>query len=149
ADLKLHEPARCLALLLERDLRLTELLVGEGGHLTRHAEHAEEVATMRLDVQIDDGALRGAYLAQGHAQRCIRRQDQDAGVVVAKAELAWRAEHALREHAHRLLLLNYQIADARAESCQRHLVVPLDIRGTADHAELFGARRDTCRAQVV
>ncbi len=128
-----------VALLLDLDLRQAQLLAGEGRDLARDAGDAEEVAAMRLDVEVDHCVAE--QLAQRDAERRIFGQDVDAGVVVAQAQLARRAEHALREHAHRLLLGDDDVADLRAERRQRHLVVQLDVARAADDAELARRRR--------
>ena len=72
-------------------------LAGDGGHLAREAEHAEQVGAVRPGRDVEHDVADG--LDQGHARARVRGQHEDAVVVVAEAQLALAQHHARRLHA--------------------------------------------------
>ena len=90
------------------DLRLGERLEATeagGGQVARDALHAERVAAVRRDADLDDRVVEPGILHVALAERRVLRQVDDAGVVVAEAHLARREHHRLRRHAADLALL--------------------------------------------
>ena len=68
-----------------------------GAHLARDAAHGQAVAAVGRDRQLDDDVVQTCDRAGGRARRrdvgAVVPEHQDAGVVVADAELADRADH--------------------------------------------------------
>src|SRR5262249_18780480 len=120
---------------------------GEGRDLTRDAGDTEQVATVRLDVEVDHRVAE--QLAQRDAERCVFGQNVDARVIVAQSQFAWRAEHALREDDHRLLPRYDHHADLRAKRRQRYLVMQFDVARAADNAVLALTIGDAGGAEVI
>ena len=80
----------------------------------------------------------------------VGRQREDAGVVVAEAELARRAQHALGHDAADLAPLDREVAGQhRADPGERHDHARLDVRRAAHDAQLTVAEVDVGEADAV
>ena len=71
---------------------------GDGRDLPGEPDHAEGVAAVRLDVDIEDDVA--IEVGERDAERRVRWQDQDAVGVGGESELVTRAEHAVAHDAH-------------------------------------------------
>ena len=97
----------------------------------------QAVGSVAGDVEVEHDVGSGAErLPVRHAERRVGRQDQDAGVVVAEAELARRAQHPLVNRCRgsgdgRCAPVGHR----RAERGQRHDVAGLHVERAAPHVE--------------
>ncbi len=71
--------------------------VGKGRHLPGDAAQVETAGHVRGQVEFED--LVAQVVAEGHAHRCVIGEDQVALVLVAEAQLPFRADHARGLHA--------------------------------------------------
>ena len=103
--------------------------------ITRDAEMAEALGSVAREVQLEHDVLVDAErFEHGRPERQVGRQDPDAGVVVAHAELAGAAQHAVRPLAAHLRALDVApVGHDRADGGERHEVARLHVEGsTAD-----------------
>ena len=99
-----------------------------GGQVARHAMHAQRVATVRRDADLDDWVVHAGPGDVAGAHRRIGGQVDDAGVVLAQAEFAGGAHHALGLHAADLAHLQHGAGGG--DGIARH----------GEHADEAGAR---------
>ncbi len=131
---------------IDRDLRPANRRARGGGHLARQADQAQGVASVRLDVHVqDDVAVDFGELP---AERRRRRQDQDPLGIAGDVQLVARAEHALGGDAHLLGPLDASVAGQDgARQGDRHALARGDVVRAADDVERL-ARADVDGRQV-
>ena len=143
--------AACVAVReIERDLKRRLERPGTGGEITRlqraepgrgelarDAEHAEAVAAVRRHGDIDHRPLDPDHLAAGRADRRIRRQLDDSGMVLAEQQLARRAQHAAAVDAADRRLLQRLAArrDHSADRREHRLHAGVHVGRAADHLD--------------
>jgi len=93
-------------------------------HLARHAHHAQAVGAVRRDLEVEHRVAHLHIVGEGHANGSILRQNHDAVVVAADAELARRTVHAHARDAAQLRLLDGEIARQGGADERRDDVVP-------------------------
>ena len=103
-----------------------------GTHLARKARDREAVGTVRRDLQVQHRVGELRIVRERHAHGRVLRQDPDALVIGAQAQLAARAAHAGARHAAQLRLLDLEIAGQhRAHGSHRHLDAGCNVRRAA------------------
>ena len=120
-----------------------------GRELARNADHAEAVAAVRGHGNVDHRPLDADHLVDRTADRRIRRQLDDAGVVLAEQELARRAQHAAAVDAAdpRLLQRLAALRDHGADRSKDRLHAGVDVGCAADHLDPRRARVDLAHAE--
>ena len=120
------------------------------GELARDADDAHRVGAVGRDREVEHDVVETEHLAHVGAERGVGRQLEDAGVVVAEAELAGRAQHALRHLAADLAALDLEVAgQVRADPGERHDHARLDVGRAAHHAHRAVARVDVGEPDAV
>ena len=115
-----------------------ERSTGHGMKVAGHARHGERIAAVRRELHFDAGIVKLRVLADRHTDRRVGRQNPDAAVIFARAEFAGRAEHAHRDHAAELGLLDLEAArEFGADQRARHLDAGLHVGRAADDLEDF------------
>ena len=107
------------------------------GELARDAEHAEAVAAVGGDRDVDHRPLDPDHLVRRAPDRRIRRQLDDPGMVLAEQKLARRAQHAAAVDAPDLRLLE-RLAALRnhgADRGEHRLHAGMDVGRAADHLD--------------
>jgi hypothetical protein len=84
-------------------LRRMQLGAGQRGDVVGHAEDRQRIATVRVEIQLEDDVVQLQPVRQVGAQRCIAAEHPDAAVVVANAKLAGAGQHAVGLHSHEAL----------------------------------------------
>ena len=135
------------------------VLVQDGRHLSGKAGHGEAVRAVGRDLAVDHGVGGAEVLGEVHAHRRVRRQDHDAVVVRAQAELALGAVHATRLDATQLALLDLEVSGQhRADHGADDVVALVEVLGAADNLQRHGvalgihvlvAHRDLAEPHVV
>ncbi len=75
---------------IDGGLRQRERQPQAGGQVAGHAGHRHRVGTVGVDLEVvDDVRLDAHRLGERGARLEVRREQEDAGVVVAETELAW------------------------------------------------------------
>ena len=143
-------PPRNAGAIFARLPRLQRADAG-GGKIARDAAHREAVAAVRRDADIDHRIVEAGPSRVRHADRCILRQIEDAGVVVAKTHLALGQQHAGAAHAADLADLQRDAGagNERAGRGEHALHAGARIRRAADHAHRVAAGIDRAHAQPV
>jgi hypothetical protein len=106
-----------------------------GGQLARDAADADRVAPVRGHRDLEDLIAQPRVGREVRAQRGVRRQHDDARVVLPHAELIGRADHALRHVAVGLARGDLEPAGQhRAGQHEHDPVADGEVGGTADDA---------------
>ena len=139
-DVHVHEVGRARALLALDGRQLDVcVLVEDGTHLGSHAHHREAVGAVGRDLAVEHHVARAVVLRERHAHGRVSRQDHDAGVVAAKAQLALGAVHAATLDAAQLALLDLDVAGQhRADHGHDDLVTLVEVLGAADDLQRRG-----------
>ena len=107
------------------------------GELAGHAADGHAVTAVRGHGDVEDLVAQAGVADEVRAERGVGRQHQDAGVVIADAQLAGGADHALRHAAVGLALADLEAAGQhRAGLGQRHPVADREVGGAADDPEV-------------
>ena len=115
-------------------MRIGEGHAQVGGQVAGHAAVAPGVGPVAGEVEVEHDVGESTPRASVHRdpERQAGRQDQDAAVVVAHAQLARRAEHAVRPLAPQLAAGDLQaVGHHGAERGQRHEVADGHVEGAA------------------
>ena len=113
--------------------------VQSGRDLDGHAAHGQAVRAVGRDLAVDDGVGQAKVVGVVHADGGVGRQDDDAVVLRAHAQLAGRAVHAARLDAAQLALLDAEVA--RQDSADHRgddVVALLEVLGAADDLQRDG-----------
>ncbi len=114
-----------------------------GGEVAGDADDAHRVGTVGRDREVEDDVVEPEHLAHVGPERRVRRQLEDAGVIVAESELTRRAQHAFRHDAHDLAPADLEVSrQHRADPGERHHHALFDIRRAANNAQLTVAEVD-------
>ena len=126
-----------------------ERTAGHGRDLAGEPDDRQQVAAVRLDVDVEDGVTE--QLDERPSERRVGGQDEDPVGVGGQAELVARAEHAVADHAHLLGPLDPPIAGQdRAGQGDGHALAGGDVGGAADDLErLAVAQRDARQRQPI
>src|SRR5437667_583098 len=82
----------------------------------------QQIATVRRDLDVKN-RVRGKKITDRRADLCIRRQNQQAGSILADAELDWAAKHSFRFDTAQFTFSNLQsVRQFRARQRQRNFV---------------------------
>ena len=119
------------------------------GDLACQADDRERVATVRLDVDVEDDLAE--ELGERAAERRVRRQDEDPLAIGGHPQLFARAEHAVAHDSHLLGALDPPVArQDRAGQGDRDPLAGRDVGRAADDLERFAvADRDTGEREAV
>ena len=116
-----------------------EIAVEDGAGLAGHADHGQAVGTVGRDLAVEHGVARAHVLGKRHAAGRVLRQDHDAGVVAAQAELACGAVHAHGHDAAKLALLDLDVAGQdSADHGRDDVVAGLEVLRAADDLQRSG-----------
>ncbi len=120
------------------DSNRADRCTGQGADLACDTLDAEAVAAVRCQVDLDQRIIQPQQVDHALTGHGIGRQVHQAGMVIAQAQLARRAQHAEGFHAAQLALPDLQIT---RQFCthrrQRVLAAGLDVRCTADDLQRF------------
>ncbi len=120
--------------------RVCQRRAGEGRDLTRHAEDAEAVATVRRQVDIDDGVRQAEQFAERHARRRVCRQFHDAVGFLTQAQFGDGAKHSRRLDAPQLRPLQLRaVRQHGAGQRQGRAHAGAHVRRPADDLRLLAA----------
>ena len=132
--------------------RVNQIAAEPRGQFARHAEMAEGVRPVGCDLDVEHDVTGRQHLVDGGPERGPPVQDQQAGVLAAKAKLVWRTHHAVRKLAADLRLLDFEITGQDgAGQRHEHAVADLVVRRAADnrlHAPV-GAHVDGANRELV
>ena len=122
-----------------------------GGEIARDAGDAEAVAAVGGELDLDHRPLEAQHPGRGQADLGLRRQLDDAAMVVAELQLARRAQHADAGHAadHRLLQHLARGRDHRAFGREDRLDAGAGVGRAADDLEHAVPRLDGAQAQPI
>src|SRR5207248_2093323 len=109
-----------------RDLRLFQREVEDGTNLPGDAEMTEQVGTVRLDLEREDGVAR-VQLAQVLPQRGALIEDENSGRILAKAELDSGAQHAGGRNAEKGFRFDPSVVQPRAGYGIRHSIAHSEV----------------------
>ena len=84
--------------------------IGQGGQIARHPEHRHAVGQVGRELEFEDFLVQIQRLAQILTRRQISGQLQNAGMIIAHAEFAARAEHAAAFHPPHLRFLDAEVS---------------------------------------
>ena len=114
-------------------------MIGQRTQITRHAQHRHAVRQVRRELQLQHVLVQVQCLAQVGSRFQIGRQLQNAGVVVAHAQLTARAQHAATFLAAHLRLLDAEITGQHgAGQCAGRQQPGARIGRTADDLHRLG-----------
>ena len=117
----------------------------DGGDLAGQADHAQRVAAVGFDVDIEHDIA--VELGQWHAERGVRREDEDAVGVAGQAQFVARAQHPVADDAHLLGALDAPVArQDRSRQSDRDALARGDVGGPAHDLEDL-ARTERHRGQ--
>ncbi len=122
-----------------------------GRHLPGDPADRQAVTTVRGDGYVKDVVGEIQQLGDVHAQRGLRRQHQDAVMIVTDAQLTERTDHPVAELPIGLARGDGEAAGQhRAGQRHRHPVADLEVERPADHPAGAGLRhRDIHPAHVL
>ena len=134
--------------------RLHQLAAVERRDIACNADHAQAVAAIGRQVDLDQGVVQVQPVAKVCSDRGVRRQRHDAVGGIGKAQFGSRADHAGRLHTAQFRLLDFETTGQfRPDGCDRDAHAGSDIFRAADdlqrlipahidgrHAELVGIR---------
>ena len=107
-----------------------------GGGLAGDADVGQPVRTVRRDFPVDH-AVAFIQVGQRSAKRSVVRQDEQAGMVVAQAQFASGAKHAVGFDAAQFRLFDFEIAEIRADGRAGDALSGVAIRCAADDLQRF------------
>ncbi len=120
------------------------------GEIAGDADDPHRIGPVRRDREVEHDVVEAEHLAHVGPERCVGGQLEDAGVVVAEAELARRAQHALRHHAADLAPLDREVAGEHcADAREGHDHARLDVRRAAHDPQLTVAEVDVGEPDLV
>ena len=124
-------------------VRQAELTTGEGGDLAGETDHRQGVASVRLDVDVQDDLAD--HLGHGLAERQLVAVPEDVNAIRIgpDLELDGAAQHPVADFAANLRALDPAFAGQdRPDHGRRHELPGLEVLGTAHDAELAAGRSD-------
>jgi hypothetical protein len=108
-------------------------LAGQRCHFARHADVAEQVGAVGRDLEVEDGVALEEF-ADGRADSCFSRQNEETFGIFAEAELVGAAEHALAFDAAKFADFDGEIAgEFCAGQGERDFVPDLVVLRAADN----------------
>ena len=122
------------------------------GQIPRHAVDGKRIAAIGCDADFNNRVIQPGPAHIGLAQRCLRRQIHNAGMIIAQAHFAGRQHHGFRFHATNLagLQRNAGAGNKRARQSRHTLHARARIGRAADHGkQLAIARINLQRAQPI
>ena len=119
--------------------------------VARHAAHAQAIGAVGRDGNVDDGVVEAQHLRERLPDRRIRRQIDDALVLVAQAHLARRAQHALRRLPANAAFLEQQpgAGNGRADGREHALHAGARVGRPAHDLQRLLAGVDEAHAQAI
>ena len=125
---------------------------GEGRDLARETDHAQRIAAVRLDVDVDDRLADQVGERRAEGDLVAVAEDVDAVAIGPEAELDRAAQHPVADLAADLRALDSAVAGQDGpDERGRHELVRLEVLGTAHDLELAAglADVDACQPQGV
>jgi hypothetical protein len=121
------------------------------GEIAGDAAHAEAVGAVGRDLDVEHGIVEASELREGRADRRVRRQLDDAFVIVGQRQLIARHQHAARFDAANGALLQHHAAarDRRAGRREHTQHASPRIGRAAHHLHPLLAGVDDADAQLV
>ena len=123
---------------------------GQGRQFARDPEVAQRVRPVGRDIHFEDGVRQPEQLVEQSADPRFARQNHQARMVLGKAQLALRAEHARALHTPQLRAPNLQsIRQLGADTRHRHHVAGSVVLRAANDLMSAGAVVDLADAEVI
>ena len=125
---------------------------GEGRDLARETDHAQRVAAVRLDVDVDDRLADQVGEGRAEGDLVAVAEDVDAVAIGPEAELDRAAQHPVADLAADLRALDPAVTGQDGpDEGGRHELVRLEVLGAAHDLELTAglADVDACQPQGV
>ncbi len=119
-----------------RDFRRVQFGLVQDRHVAGNTDDAQAVGTVRGDADFDGVVIELQVVAQVGANRGVRWQLNDAGVIVGNTQLGEGAQHAFRRLAAQFRRFNFEIArQHRTHSCHSHFQALTAVCCAADDIE--------------
>ena len=135
-DVDPHQIPDRFPLFREGDVGKNDPLPGDGGELARHAEHAQAVAPVRRDLDLEEPVGKPERVGKRFAGSRIFRKDHDPRGRLGELQLQLRAEHPLGRLPADLRFPDFHaVGKPRADLRQRHRVPGLHVPRAADDPE--------------
>ena len=125
---------------VNRDRRrgMTQFATRLRGCLAGDTDVRQPVRTVRRDFPIDH-AVALIEIGQRRAKRCVVGQNQQTSMIIAQAQFACRAKHAVGFDAAQLRFFDFEFAEIRADSRAGDALSGVAIRCAADDLQWFAA----------
>ena len=133
-----------------RRIAVREVHVAPSGELTCDTDHAEAVAAVRRDVDLEHGVVEAQVLGERSTFGRVGIEKQQAVDVVDQLELLGRAQHAVRLHAAQLSSADaLAVRQLGADAGERRFDAGRHIRRAAHDLMLAGAVIDEANGQAI